>query len=381
MGQKIVSIIYTGLSVENTPKLKQLEKVFEEIGYKVYIKGIVKYSNDLNVDKNGFYAKGEEQGILKIFKVFYLQIKLFFHLLFVDKSNFYYSINTISGLTVYLVTLFNRKKYIYEAHEMIFGVNYLFFRGKWKKLWNPIEKLIIKNSFWFFTTDAFRLTVYKRYLKIRLDRIGYLMNVPNKFHIEKQNLKTQYGFDNKKIISYCGGVSPSRNIELIIKAYKHLQLDNSILILAGSIESNSYKQKLLNLIEHLELSKESIIITGRLDNLILKEYMALSDVTFTLYNSNSLNNRFSSPNKIFDAIHVGTKFISTDSPLVRDIIKKNSSVGFIVNENNVEDVKEALYKSLALNDEFSPYIYESLKNDYCWENESKKIIEIIKKIV
>jgi hypothetical protein len=54
MRQKVVSIIYTGLSVENTPKLKQLEKVFEEIGYKVYIKGIVKYSNDLNVDKNVF---------------------------------------------------------------------------------------------------------------------------------------------------------------------------------------------------------------------------------------------------------------------------------------------------------------------------------------
>jgi|GEM_PF-6354221 len=375
MKAKRITIVFMGLSIENTPKLNQVATTFEANGFEVSIKGIVKTSAN-SESMPGLYIKGTTQGMAKVFKVFVLQIRLFFHLLFKDKSTVLYSVNTLSGLVVMTVAKLKGKKYIYEAHEMVFGVNYPFFKGRWRKIWISLEKRIIKKSAWFFTTDQFRLTFYNRFLKLKKENQGYLLNVPNSMEFdEKSSLRVKYGITSGCIISYCGGIMPGRNIEEIIQAYSRIDRVDTKLLLAGSI-SEEYKTSLLHLINQLGIAEDEVVFTGFIENRILKEYMRLSDVTFILYQANSLNNRFSSPNKVFDAIHTETYFITSDSPLSNFIVSQ-VPVGEIVYEVSAESIREHLMKAIEQVTPGRNCDYKALKEQYCWEKESQKIGKVL----
>lgn len=371
---KRVTIVFTGLSVENTPKLTLVKKAFESNGYSVSIKGIVK-SSSLEERPEGLYVKGNSQGIKKLIRVFWLQLKLVFHLLFKDKSDFYYSVNTLSGLVVMFVSMLKSKKYVYEAHEMVFGVNYPFFKGSWRKMWNFFEKAIINRSEWFFTTDQFRLRFYHLYLRINKEKQGYLLNVPELQKLDtKSSLRAKYGVQKKNVISYCGGVIPGRNMEEIIQAFAKLNQEETELIVAGSIDPN-YEKDLRGLARSVGV-EGNITFTGLIENQVLREYMKLSDITFTLYKSHSLNNRFSSPNKIFDAIHSGTYFIASDSPLIHYIVSQYP-VGRIVKNVNELELTDHLKKALLELDTLNAEIFEEVSKMYCWEKEVEKLNEMI----
>lgn len=377
MKNKKVTIVFVGLSIENTPKIKQVADSLMDLGYSVSIKGIVK---NKKIDSAGLYSKGESQGLKKIFHVFFLQLRLMFHLLFKDKAEFYYTINPITSITVSIISGLKRKKYIYESHEMIFGVNYHFFTGKWRYFWTFIDQKLIKNSAYFFTTDEFRLRFYKRYYKLKGQNMGYLLNVPSKVQAsDKSTLRKKYGINHKYIISYCGGIIEGRNIEEIIGAYSFIKSNDIHLLLAGSI-SDSYKKTLMSQIDKLGIKSDQITFTGDLENSILKEYMALSDITFTLYKRNTLNNRLCSPNKIFDAIHVQTYFIATDSPIAHKIITEYP-VGNIVNDLTIDNLKNQILQSIRDIEQVNYDNFSVLSSKYNWEVESRKLSAVIKEYI
>lgn len=375
MKSKRVSIVFMGLSIENTPKLNLVVKTLESNGFEVSIKGIVKTS--LNPDAQpGLYVKGQAQGLAKVVKVFGLQIRLLMHLLFRDRSDFLYSVNTLSGLVVMVVCGLKGKKYVYEAHEMVFGVNYPFFRGSWRKIWILIEKRVIRKSTWFFTTDQFRLTFYNRFLKLNKQQQGYLLNVPESaVYEDKSILREKYGLHSRYIISYCGGVMPGRNIEEIIEAYGLIDRSETTLLLAGSV-SPEYQKDLLEHLKQCGIAEQEVVFTGFIENRVLKEYMRLSDVTFILYQPVSLNNRFSSPNKVFDAIHTETYFITSYSPLSHAIVSRYP-VGEIIEKVTPGNLANQLKNALEQTSRLGNSSYEEVKKKYSWEEESRKLNRII----
>jgi glycosyltransferase involved in cell wall biosynthesis len=379
MNSKRVTIVFMGLSIENTPKLKLVSKTLEANGFEVSIKGIVKTSANPE-PQPGLYVKGNAQGLAKVFKVFVLQLRLMLHLVFKDRSDFLYSVNTLSGWVVMIVSRLKGKKYVYEAHEMVFGVNYPFFKGSWRKIWIFIEKRIIRRSTWFFTTDQFRLTFYNRFLKLKKQNQGYLLNVPNSMEFEdKSVLREKYGIRSRYIVSYCGGLMRGRNIEEIIEAYGLIDRSETTLLLAGSV-SEDYKNELLACIKRCGIAEDEVIFTGFIENRILKEYMRLSDVTFILYQPDSLNNRFSSPNKVFDAIHTETYFITSYSPLSHLIVSQFPA-GEIIQRVTPVSIRDHLVKALEHVSKEGSRDYSALKKAYSWEEESRKIERILPDLI
>ena len=81
---KKIIILFSGYSVNNTPKLENLINSLQNEGYSLSLFGIVKdRSNNLkNVNTTYLYSKGNTQGLIKIFCVFYYIIKLCIYLIF-----------------------------------------------------------------------------------------------------------------------------------------------------------------------------------------------------------------------------------------------------------------------------------------------------------
>ena len=198
-------------------------------GFSISLFGIVKdLSHDLvGVNVTHLYSKGNKQGVFKIALVCYYVAKLIFSLVFTLRNSNIYAINPISGLIALIASTLTSKKYIYESHEMVFGLNYPFFRGRWRHFWSFLEKNIIKKSVYFFTTDEHRLKFIKRYYKIKSDNIGYILNVPtlSMRKGEKEENRKKFNFGSKFVVSYCGGIMKGRGIESIIEAYANLKIE------------------------------------------------------------------------------------------------------------------------------------------------------------
>lgn len=375
---KKIIILFSGYSVNNTPKLENLINSLQNEGYSLSLFGIVKdRSNNLkNVNTTYLYSKGNTQGLFKIFCVFYYIIKLCIYLIFKSRKVKIYAINPISGVIALLVSKIGSNKYIYESHEMIFGLNYPFFRGKWRHFWRFLEKNIIKKSDFFFTTDEFRLKFISRYYKIKRNKIGYILNVPQakKLMLNKNILKEKLSLKNKFVVSYCGGIIKGRGIELIIDAFSNFYENKKdcVLVLAGSVE-DVYLNELNRLIIKLKINVDSIIFTGKLKNTLLMKYMYASDITFALYNNISLNNRMCSPNKIFDALHSKTHVITTDSFLTNKIFS-DKMFGEVIKHVDSHNILLALKNFYTKQNKiYNDKIWLNTKKEYSWESEFERV--------
>jgi len=378
LNNKSIIVLFAGYSVNNTPKLKNLINSLKKEGYEVSLFGIVKHlSYDLvNVNVTHLYSKGNKQGIIKIVAVSYYVLKLIFALVFTQKNSMIYTINPVSGIIALVSSAFSSKIYIYESHEMVFGLNYPYFRGKWRHFWSFIEKNIVKRSEYFFTTDAYRLKFIRRYYKIKNDNIGYILNVPPIASSvgEKEKNQIKFNFEDQFVVSYCGGIIEGRGIESIIEAFAEFQKETkkSVLLLAGSIEDN-YQELLINQIKKSGINSNKVIFTGKLDNDTLMSYMSASDVTFALYSNVSLNNRMCSPNKVFDALHSQTYVITTKSFLTTDIVSKNN-IGEILHSINPSSIVSALEECYnKRNNQITNERWEALQLKYCWESEFERV--------
>ena len=82
-------ILFSGYSVNNTPKLKNLINSLKREGYRVSLFGIVKdLSHDLvDVNVTHLYSKGDSQGIVKIAIVSYYVVRLILALVFTLKNS------------------------------------------------------------------------------------------------------------------------------------------------------------------------------------------------------------------------------------------------------------------------------------------------------
>ncbi|WP_057940431.1 glycosyltransferase [Algoriphagus resistens] len=362
-----IVVLFSGYSINNTPKIKRLISCYNANGVSVEIMGIVKYSNGINNDN--LYSINNYNGIVKILIVLFYQFKIFFKLLFSSNYDYVYTINPVSSILALVLHYVKGVKYVYESHEMIFGVNYPFFSGSYRNLWIFIDKLLIKNSFLFLTTDLFRLTFYRRLYKLNNNSsIDYLLNVP---FIGENNFKTVNRFTDKFVISYCGGIAPGRNIEEIIEAFSfyRIKCDDAFLLLAGSI-SFDYMQKLIGLLNKLSIADSSYEFTGAITNPELMNYMYNSDITFALYDKSSLNNRFCSPNKVFDAIHANTPLICSKSWLTSDLCR-NFSIGITIETNSSDSILRALNNFSSNN--FSDFNKAIARFDFKYEFDRLKI--------
>jgi len=70
-------------------------------------------------------------------------------------------------------------------------------------------------------------------------------------------------------------------------------------------------------------------------------YTRNADILFALYNPNIPNNRYASPNKLFEAMMCSKPIIVSDGSSMADIVRKENC-GLVVPYGNVEAIKHAI---------------------------------------
>jgi hypothetical protein len=332
-------VIYMGPSLNNCPRIKLLNDTIKEMGMEFFTIAITKNSSHGVLPYN-YVEYNYNSNILFLKKI--LLAWCFFRLLLtvlILRPKLLYCINPISGIIGVVAKHVFKTKIIYETQEIFGGVDY---RGVGQRLRSALvcfDAIAARQSNCFVATDQFRAKFLRRFYKLTGTQTRFIYNVSEPEPIDDSDiselligLRKQFS----KIALYAGGVSADRGIVELTKVAEHFNDNEYAFVLAGTNDGS---------VELSQLSAPNIFRIENPTHTELKYLAAQADVAFALYRPTTVNNRFASPNKIFDSIEVGVPIITTTSPLARHIANETSlcfCVDWKTDDRMVSDISTVL---------------------------------------
>lgn len=135
-------------------------------------------------------------------------------------------------------------------------------------------------------------------------------------------------------IFYAGVLLKSRGLEHIAKASSNLE--GVHLIIAGYGTDEDYFVDIISSYDHIDF-------LGKIDYEEVLERTLHSDVLFALYDPNVPNNKYSSPNKLFEAMMCGKPIIVSDGTSMANIVRAEDC-GLVVPYGDVETIRNAIIR-------------------------------------
>lgn len=285
--------------------------------------------------------------------------RLFFLLLF-SKKDVLLSNDLDTLLANFLVSKIQRKKLIYDSHELFTEVPELIDKPFVKSIWLTLESWILpqlKNCYTVCQSIAdFYNTKYNTSFKV-------IKNFP----VKKEVQKGEFPFysEENKIIIYQGALNKGRGLELMIETMQHL--NNTIFVIVGhgdileSLHRKVAQEKLTDKVKFL----------GRVSPEELHKTTPSAHLGISLEEDLGLNYRFALPNKIFDYIQAEVPVLVSNLPEMKHIVL-SSKIGEIVESRTPKKLANQIEK--LLEKDFSIAI-KIAKKELIWENE----ISVLKK--
>lgn len=291
-----------------------------------------------------------------------LNVRLFFFLLF-SKCDIMLSNDTDTLLANYYASKFRRKKLVFDAHELFPEVPELVNRSYIKKVWESIENHIFPKLRTSYTVCQSIADYYNT-------KYGIMMQVVRNVPYMQTANKTQNILDTKeeKIIIYQGALNIGRGLEWVIQAMPYIKNAHLVIIGDGDI-----KEKLEMLTHELNLN-DKICFLGKILPDELMKYTAKADLGLCLLENRGLSYYYSLPNRIFDYIQADIPVLATDFPEIRDIVETHKT-GILINHYEPEYLAQVISKILS--EGFDTSHFQALVENFCWENEEKKLLSII----
>lgn len=276
-----------------------------------------------------------------------------------------------------LLEIFTRAKIIYDVHEdvpkQILQKYWIprFLRNFVAIITNVIEKSL--SSFFDAIVTATD-NIASNFKKHR--RVISLRNYPVwNFRVigSRPELKADNNVFN---VVYIGTISPHRGITQVIRALEILY-DNVKLILAGKFSPESYGEEVRSL-----KGFEKVEYRGFVDYFEVPKILKEADAGVVAFLPEP-NHVTAGPNKLFEYMAVGLPVIASDFPMWREIVE-GSGCGICVNPIESEEIANAI-KYLSEHPEEARRMGENgrkaVLEKYNWEIESRKLIEVYKKLL
>ncbi|MDL2290059.1 glycosyltransferase [Paludibacteraceae bacterium OttesenSCG-928-F17] len=357
--KRIVISVTSDLSTDQ--RVLKVARSLYENGYNVLLVGR-KLKNSLSLDVP--YRFKRMKLLFNRSALFYAEynIRLFFKLLF-SRADIFLSNDTDTLLANYYASKIRRKKLIFDAHELFPEVPELANRPKVKQVWQRIEDRI-------FPEVKYSYTVCRSIADYYNDKYGMNMqvvrNIP--YYRRNRNYKLKEQFAGKKIILYQGALNVGRGLEWIIDAMPYVQ--NAVLVVIGD---GDIAEQLKNQVQALHL-EEKVIFLGRVEGSKLHEYTPSADIGLCLLENKGLSYYYSLPNRIFDYMHAGVPVLATDFPEIAAIVGENKT-GVLIDHYEPEYLASVMQDML--NNPMNTSDFDKLAQEYCWENEEKKLLSLI----
>lgn len=289
-------------------------------------------------------------------------LRLFFYLFF-RKKHILLANDLDTLLPNYLISKLQRKKIVFDCHELFPEIPELVYRKRIKKFWLFLEKKLlpkIKNKYTVCDSIAhFYREKYQTDFKI-------VKNLPNKKKLEKGT----FSFDtqNKKIILYQGATNIGRGLDFMIEAMKFIE--NHIFVIVGYGDVYHQLKEKVNA-ERLE---HKVYFLGRLVPKELHKITPLANLGISLEEDLGLNYRFALPNKIFDYIQAEVPILVSNLPEMKKIVQ-DFGVGEVAVERNSKKLANQIEK--LTNKDFRKELKQA-KEVLVWEAQEETLLSAFK---
>ncbi len=289
-------------------------------------------------------------------------VRLFF-VLFFSKKNMLLSNDLDTLVPNYLVSILQRKKLIYDSHELFPEIPELVHKPLVKKFWTTIEAFIVpklKNNYTVCNSIA---TFYEDKYAVSFNTI---MNLPTLKETTTCNLP--FNTENKKIILYQGAVNIGRGLELMIETMEFL--DNHIFVIVGN---GDIFESLKKTAATKQLTTK-VIFLGKLAPEKLFKITPHAHLGISIEEDLGLNYRFALPNKIFDYIQAKVPILVSNLPEMKQVVIQHN-VGEIVKSRKPKEL--ALQITNLLEKDFNDAL-KNAKENLIWNKQEKKLLAIFK---
>lgn len=265
-------------------------------------------------------------------------------------------------------------KLVYDSHELfneMAGKSWLEKRIGYilERLLMPyIDHLIVVNS------HVHRLFT-KRYGPYPTTVVQNVPEAPDWNQAPPQevlNLRQHFGLaPDDLLLLYQGGLNPERGLEECIQAVAMLPKTFK-LVLIGDGRLKGYLEELVN---HLQL-EDRVFFFGQVPSEQLLWYTCQADVGLVVYKNTSLNNYYSTPNKIFEYLLAGIPTVASDHPGKRLVAEEGTGVCV---EETPEGIKDGILDVVAQMEMYRERCREK-RNQYSWQEERKKLIRTYRQL-
>ena len=266
----------------------------------------------------------------------------------------------------------NHAKLIYDSHELETGRNFPSnnVAGIYRKLWTLPEKIFIRQANSIITVSPSIANEISRIYHLPTPYV--ILNCPLLSPVQATaRLRQEFNIHEKLyILLYQGTVSTGRGIEAFLNAVQLIKNVVGVVLGDGSA-LESYRNRVRS------GEWERVYLPGAVLSVDLPLYTASADLGIALIQDNCLSHRLSLPNKLFEYLHAGLPVVCSDLPEMARVVR-NYQVGEVVDPEDPSSIANGIQSILG-----DPVRYARMKantkkaiNDFNWQNESKKLIEI-----
>ncbi len=256
-------------------------------------------------------------------------LRLFFTLLRLRVRQAIVAVDPDTLLAALLGALLKRCKLVYDAHESFVDVPELHHRPIVRRIWQAIECIGVRYASCHLTVnDSIAALLEKRYGR----PFAVLYNYPR---VEvKPELRPPH---DPLRLYYQGALNAGRGLELLIRAMTGMHSAELHIIGDGYLRG-----ELEQLAEELRLYHR-VQFHGHLSGKKLYDTIAQMDIAFNLLDARSGNYYYSSANKFYDAVSVGTPIITMNFPEYREHMRA-FEVGILLDAMTESAVIEAIQR-------------------------------------
>jgi len=358
--------------VDADPRVEKEAEALKKAGYEVEVVGWDREGNLKVIESTNFglvkriRIKAQfGNGLYNLPHLIRWQVALL-HYLMKSKFDVIHSCDFDTVLPAIIVGRIRRKKVIYDIFD--------FYADMLRKTPEFIKKLIrILDYYIINKVDAVIIADVSRSKQIygtHPKRIEVIYNTP-------KDVKDQYHNDVKNPtfrIGYVGLLQVERGLlEMINVVGKH---PDWILEIGGyGGDENKIKQE----ISHFP----NIVFHGKVKYSKSLEISSRATVLFATYDPKVPNHKYSSPNKLFEAMMLGKPIIISEGSTMCDIVRRYNN-GIIVEYGNQQKLEEALLKlsnDPGLVEKMGKQSRKAYEGEFGWAVMEKRLIDLYSKVI
>lgn len=269
----------------------------------------------------------------------------------------------------------NRVPYILSGHGTILRIERRIFA---KMMFDSIlGNRVIEDAERFVAVSEHEVSQYE-HMGISREKVSIIYNGIDidayRVLPEKDSFRKKYGLTGKKIILFLGKITPRKGVDFLVKAFAGLNMDDSVLVIAGN--DMGFKGKVEAIIKERHLA-ERVVFTGLLAG--EDKLAAYQDADVVVYPA--IHEIFGLVP--FEAMMCGTPVIVTDDCGCGEIIG-SEAIGYLVRYNDISGLRDLIRKVICNKDDASEKVSKGRKfiiDNLNWECTGNKYLDIYNGVI